>query len=101
LALTNYSDNSLIRIDRLEYHIREELNRTAPRTMVVMNPVKVCLVLKSYSFYAEVFSRVLINFLFLNWKVMIMNLEDDKVMDLDAKMWPDAPADDAASYYKV
>lgn len=34
-------------------------------------------------------------------KVMIMNLEDDKVMDLDAKMWPDAPADDAASYYKV
>ncbi|XP_078177532.1 glutamine-tRNA ligase, putative / glutaminyl-tRNA synthetase, putative / GlnRS [Carex rostrata] len=67
------SDNSLIRVDRLEYHIREELNKTAPRSLVVLNPVK----------------------------VMIMNLEDDKVMDLDAKMWPDAPADDAASYYKV
>jgi glutaminyl-tRNA synthetase len=37
------SDNSLIRVDRLEYHIREELNKTAPRTMVVLRPVKVWL----------------------------------------------------------
>jgi hypothetical protein len=36
------SDNSLIRVDRLEYHIREELNKTASRTMVVMHPLKVC-----------------------------------------------------------
>jgi hypothetical protein len=35
------SDNSLIRVDRLEYHIREELNKTASRTMVVMHPLKV------------------------------------------------------------
>ncbi|KAJ3692027.1 hypothetical protein LUZ60_012377 [Juncus effusus] len=67
------SDNSLIRIDRLEYTIREELNRTAPRSLVVLNPIK----------------------------VVITNLEEGKVMDLDAKMWPDAPSDDASSYYKV
>lgn len=36
-----YSDNSLIRVDRLEYHIREELNKTAPRSMVVLRPLKV------------------------------------------------------------
>jgi hypothetical protein len=35
------SDNSLIRVDRLEYHIREELNKTASRTMVVLHPLKV------------------------------------------------------------
>jgi hypothetical protein len=28
-------------------------------------------------------------------------LDDGKVMDLDGKKWPDAPADDASSYYKV
>ena len=67
------SDNSLIRVDRLEYHIREELNKTASRAMVVLNPLK----------------------------VVITNLEDEKVIDLDGKMWPDAPADDASSYYKV
>lgn len=26
---------------RLEYHVREELNKTAPRTMVVLHPLKV------------------------------------------------------------
>ncbi|XP_020114560.1 glutamine--tRNA ligase isoform X2 [Ananas comosus] len=67
------SDNSLIRIDRLEYHIREELNKTACRTMVVLNPLK----------------------------VVITNLESGSIIDLDAKMWPDAPSDDASSYYKV
>ncbi|GFP85363.1 glutamine--tRNA ligase [Phtheirospermum japonicum] len=35
------SDSSLIRLDRLEYHIREELNKTASRAMVVLNPIKV------------------------------------------------------------
>uniref|UniRef100_R7W940 glutamine--tRNA ligase n=1 Tax=Aegilops tauschii TaxID=37682 RepID=R7W940_AEGTA len=67
------SDNSLIRVDRLEYHIREELNKTASRTMVVLHPLK----------------------------VVITNLEDGKVIDLDGKKWPDAPADEASSYYKV
>ncbi|KAL6838739.1 hypothetical protein ACP4OV_031453 [Aristida adscensionis] len=55
------SDNSLIRVDRLEYHIREELNKTAPRTMVVLHPLK----------------------------VVITNLEEGKVLDVDGKMWPD------------
>ncbi|GJN05583.1 hypothetical protein PR202_ga23225 [Eleusine coracana subsp. coracana] len=67
------SDNSLIRVDRLEYHIREELNKTAPRTMVVLRPLK----------------------------VVITNMEEGKVLDLDGKMWPDALAEDASSYYKV
>lgn len=67
------SDNSMIRYDRLEYHIREELNRTAPRTMVVLNPLK----------------------------VVISNLSSDSEISLDAKMWPDAPSDDASSFYKV
>ncbi|KAK6134118.1 hypothetical protein DH2020_032143 [Rehmannia glutinosa] len=66
------SDSSLIRLERLEYHIREELNKTAPRTMVVLNPIK----------------------------VVITNMEAS-VMDLDAKKWPDAPADDASSFYKL
>lgn len=39
--IPSYSDCSLIRLDRLEYHIREELNKTAQRTMVVLNPLKV------------------------------------------------------------
>lgn len=37
------SDNSMIRLDRFEYYIREEMNKTAPRTMVVLNPLKVSL----------------------------------------------------------
>ena len=37
----SYSDCSMIRVDRLEYHVREELNKTAARTMVVLNPLKV------------------------------------------------------------
>lgn len=67
------SDNSMIRFDRLEYHIREELNRTAPRRMVVLNPLK----------------------------VVITNLDDGVILDLDAKMWPDAPNDDVSAFYKV
>ncbi|KAA8529143.1 hypothetical protein F0562_034058 [Nyssa sinensis] len=34
------SDCSMIRLDRLEYHIREELNKTAPRAMVMLHPLK-------------------------------------------------------------
>ncbi|KAL0326986.1 UNVERIFIED_CONTAM: Glutamine--tRNA ligase [Sesamum angustifolium] len=66
------SDCSMIRLDRLEYHIREELNKTAARTMVVLNPLK----------------------------VVITNM-DASIMDLDAKKWPDAPADEASSFIKV
>ncbi|KAJ9548695.1 hypothetical protein OSB04_021238, partial [Centaurea solstitialis] len=67
------SDGSMIRLERLEYHVREELNKTASRTMVVLNPLK----------------------------VVITNLEANSVIDLDAKKWPDAPGDDPSSYYKV
>nr|KAJ0193751.1 hypothetical protein LSAT_V11C800405130 [Lactuca sativa] len=67
------SDGSMIRLERLEYHVREELNKTASRTMVVLHPLK----------------------------VVITNLEGSLVTDLDAKKWPDAPGDDPSSYYKV
>ncbi|KAF7132516.1 hypothetical protein RHSIM_Rhsim09G0106300 [Rhododendron simsii] len=67
------SDCSVIRLDRLEYHIREELNKIAPRTMVVLHPLK----------------------------VVITNLEAGSLMDLDAKKWPDAQLEDASSFYKV
>ncbi|WMV28233.1 hypothetical protein MTR67_021618 [Solanum verrucosum] len=67
------SDSSMIQLSRLEYHIREELNKTAARTLVVLNPLK----------------------------VVITNIEAGLVMDLDAKKWPEAPADDASSFYKV
>ncbi|OMO72924.1 Glutamyl/glutaminyl-tRNA synthetase, class Ib [Corchorus capsularis] len=67
------SDCSMIRLDRLEYHIREELNKTAPRVLVVLHPLK----------------------------VVITNLEASSVMDLDAKKWPDAQEDDKSAFYKV
>ncbi|KAJ3694118.1 hypothetical protein LUZ60_009598 [Juncus effusus] len=67
------SDGSLIHTYRLEHHIREELNKTAPRAMVVLHPLK----------------------------VVITNLDEGSVIDLDAKMWPDAPSDDSSSYYKI
>ncbi|CAK7326604.1 unnamed protein product [Dovyalis caffra] len=67
------SDSSTIRLERLEYHIREELNRTAPRAMVVLQPLK----------------------------VVITNLESGLVMDLDAKKWPDASTEDSSAFYKV
>jgi hypothetical protein len=35
------SENFLIRVDGIEYHIREELNKTASRTMVILHPLKV------------------------------------------------------------
>ncbi|XP_064993094.1 glutamine--tRNA ligase-like isoform X6 [Musa acuminata AAA Group] len=67
------SGNSMIRVDHLEYHIREELNKTAPRTMVVLHPLK----------------------------VVITNLDSGLIMNLDVKMWPDASSDDVSSNYKV
>ncbi|KAI3985519.1 hypothetical protein MKX01_033833 [Papaver californicum] len=67
------SDNSTIRLDRLEYHIREDLNKTAARQMVVLHPLK----------------------------VVITNLDDKTILNLDAKKWPDAQADDASAFYKV
>ncbi|PIA33290.1 hypothetical protein AQUCO_04100012v1 [Aquilegia coerulea] len=67
------SDNSMIQLERLEYHVREELNKTASRAMVVLHPLK----------------------------VVISNLEDNMIMDLDAKKWPDAQTDDKSSLYKV
>ncbi|KAL1198349.1 Glutamine--tRNA ligase, cytoplasmic [Cardamine amara subsp. amara] len=67
------SDGSMIHVSRLEHHIREELNKTAPRTMVVLNPLK----------------------------VVITNLESDKVIELDAKRWPNAQNDDPLAFYKV
>lgn len=67
------SDGSLIRLDRFEYHIREEMNKTAARIMVVLHPLK----------------------------VVITNLEAGKVVELDAKKWPDAQDDDASALYKV
>ncbi|XP_057529050.1 glutamine--tRNA ligase, cytoplasmic-like [Amaranthus tricolor] len=67
------SDNSLIRLDRLEYHVREELNKMAARTMVVLHPLK----------------------------VVITNLEAGRVIELDAKKWPDAQTNDTSALYKV
>uniref|UniRef100_A0A803KUY9 glutamine--tRNA ligase n=1 Tax=Chenopodium quinoa TaxID=63459 RepID=A0A803KUY9_CHEQI len=67
------SDNSLIRVDRFEYHIREELNKIAARTLVVLHPLK----------------------------VVITNLEAGKVIELDAKKWPDAQTNDNSALYKV
>ncbi|KAJ6431833.1 hypothetical protein OIU84_019164 [Salix udensis] len=67
------SDCCTIRLERLEYHIREELNRTAPRTMVVLQPLK----------------------------VVITNLDSGLVMDLDAKKWPDTSTENSSAFYKV
>lgn len=67
------SDNSMIRVDRLEHDIREEMNNLAPRTMVVLHPLK----------------------------VVLTNLEASAAMELDAKIWPDAQEGDSASFYKV
>ncbi|KAK9105773.1 hypothetical protein Scep_022617 [Stephania cephalantha] len=67
------SDNSLIRLDRLEFHVREELNKIAPRIMVVLHPIK----------------------------IVITNLESNALMDLEAKRWPDAQIDDSSAFYKV
>ncbi|GJW38929.1 putative reverse transcriptase domain-containing protein [Tanacetum coccineum] len=66
-------DGSMIRSECLESHVRDELNKTASRTMVVLHPLK----------------------------VVITNLDAGLVVDHDAKKWPNAPDDDASSHYKV
>lgn len=38
---------------------------------------------------------------FLPFKVVITNLEAGKVIELDAKKWPDAQTDDTSALYKV
>lgn len=95
-----YSDCSLIRLDRLEYHIREELNKTAPRTLVVLNPLKVCIFDLSVFFFWQIIlflSPTHFNF----YQVVITNLESGSIIHLDAKRWPDAQTDDASAFYKV
>ncbi|EFH64913.1 predicted protein [Arabidopsis lyrata subsp. lyrata] len=67
------SDGSIINMNRLESHIRVELHETAPRTMVVVHPLK----------------------------VVITNMESDKVIELDAKIWPENKSNDPSSFYKV
>ncbi|XP_019427933.1 PREDICTED: glutamine--tRNA ligase isoform X2 [Lupinus angustifolius] len=67
------SDGTLISVERLEYHVREELNKTASRAMVVLHPLK----------------------------VVITNLEANSAIEVDAKKWPDAQADDASAFYKI
>ncbi|GJW03389.1 glutamine--tRNA ligase-like protein [Tanacetum coccineum] len=67
------SDGSMIRSENLDTHVRDELNKTTSRTMVVLHPLK----------------------------VVITNHEASLVVDLDAKKWPNAPNDDASSHYKV
>ncbi|GAB4840315.1 Glutamine--tRNA ligase, cytoplasmic [Ancistrocladus abbreviatus] len=64
------SDCSVIQLDKLEYHIKDELNKTAPRRMVVLHPVK----------------------------VVITNLEAGSILDIDARNWPDPKSDDKSTY---
>ncbi|KAL3695146.1 hypothetical protein R1sor_008797 [Riccia sorocarpa] len=67
------SDN-LIRIELLEHFIRDDLNRNAPRYMVVLKPLK----------------------------VVITNMDENKVEELDAKPWPEAKEGDRATEtYKI
>lgn len=63
----------MIHMSCLEHHIREELNITAPRTMVVLNPLK----------------------------VVITNVEPGKVIEVDAKKWLDTRKNDPSAFYKV
>ncbi|XP_019100953.1 PREDICTED: glutamine--tRNA ligase, cytoplasmic-like, partial [Camelina sativa] len=67
------SDGCMINVDRLEFHIRTELEKTAPRAMVVVDP----------------------------FKVVITNMESDKVIELDAQRWYDGRSDDPSVFYKV
>eukprot|EP00850_Spirogloea_muscicola_P006880 SM000033S12401 [mRNA] locus=s33:775213:780031:- [translate_table: standard] len=66
------SDN-MIRVELLEHFMRDDLNRNAPRSMVVLSPLK----------------------------VVITNLEEGIVEELDAKLWPDAKDGDASTHYKI
>ncbi|GJS95885.1 glutamine--tRNA ligase-like protein [Tanacetum coccineum] len=59
------SDGSVIPLEHFEHQVRKELHETAPRTMVVLDPLK----------------------------VVITNLASS-VKELNAKKWPNAPDDD-------
>lgn len=70
LAIQKFADaigiakrENVVDLSVLEYHVREELNRTAPRVMVVLDPVK----------------------------VVITNYPEDKVEWLDAENSPEDP----------
>ncbi|KAL6557632.1 hypothetical protein OROMI_017982 [Orobanche minor] len=68
------SDGSMIHMSRLKHHITEELNTTSPRTMVVLDPLK----------------------------VVITNLEPDEVIERDGRWWPnDKKKDDPSAIYKI
>ena len=41
------------------------------------------------------------DWLILSFKVVITNLEANSAIEVDAKKWPDAQADDASAFYKV
>ncbi|KAJ7529861.1 hypothetical protein O6H91_15G069300 [Diphasiastrum complanatum] len=66
------SDN-IIRMDLLEHFIRDDLNKNARRSMVVLNPLK----------------------------VIITNFKDSVVEELEAKSWPEGKDGDPSSTYKV
>lgn len=67
------SDNSMIRLEKIEHYVREDLNKKSRRAMVVLKPLK----------------------------VIIRNLEENTVMDLRAKFWPDASDNDDEAHYRV
>lgn len=67
------SDNSMIRMEKVEHYIREDLNLNSRRAMVVLKPLR----------------------------VIIKNLDTSVVKDLPAKLWPDASDTDAGSHYQV
>lgn len=93
------SDCTMIRLDRLEYHIREELNKTSPRTMVVIDPLKV--IILTVFIFLLLFCMWNSSYSFCFIQVVITNMEAGLVMNLDAKKWPDAQTDNASSFYKV
>ncbi|PWA94559.1 glutamine-tRNA ligase, putative / glutaminyl-tRNA synthetase, putative / GlnRS [Artemisia annua] len=67
------SDGSMIRLEKFENHVRNELNKTSPRTMVVLHPLK----------------------------VVITNLEESSVIYRDAPHWPPGAPNNDTSSYKV
>eukprot|EP00271_Cylindrocystis_brebissonii_P006049 TRINITY_DN18593_c0_g1_i1.p1 TRINITY_DN18593_c0_g1~~TRINITY_DN18593_c0_g1_i1.p1 ORF type:complete len:827 (+),score=177.56 TRINITY_DN18593_c0_g1_i1:274-2754(+) len=66
------SDN-IIRVELLDHFLRDDMNRTAPRAMVVLRPLK----------------------------VVVENFPEGEVEEVEAKLWPDAKAGDEAATYKT
>ncbi|KAI5063130.1 hypothetical protein GOP47_0021677 [Adiantum capillus-veneris] len=67
------SDGSMIRLEKIEHYVREDLNKKSRRVMVVLKPLK----------------------------VVIKNMEENAVSNLRAKYWPDAADDDDKLHYEV